>query len=273
MLTIPRSTTFPAEQTQTSLTQSIAPRTVFGMDLRNAHAASEPAQRSEEPRDHTTYFDRAQRLWDAADRLRQAHAHATDAPTQPASNDRIRCAARRCIQDVGPDPGAFQRVRPKRAGQCDIAGVAPACNEHAADLRLVVARIEGVPTVTEIGLKSSRKVHRAVGRLGAAVAQIARAIACRHVHAPAQGHREVSEVAAHAGTLVVGLHRRARVACVSVSEFNVFVDEIADGLHRRPARRDRGEPLPGDDAQAFGLAVATAQQVDQRGAGRLSTAT
>ena len=165
---------------------------------------------------------------------------------------------------VGPDLEAFERVRAEGAGQRDIAGVAAARDQHATDARRVVACVEGVPAVAEIGLEPGREVHRPVGRLGADVAEVAGAIARRDVHAAAQRNRQVRIVTAHAAALVVGLQCGARGSRMRVAELDVLVHEVADGLHARPAGRPGAEPLPGDLGQAVGLAIAAAQQVDQR---------
>jgi hypothetical protein len=50
---------------------------------------------------------------------------------------------------------------------------------------------------------------------------------------------------------------------VLISERDVTVDEIADRLDPRPARRRFLEQLPGDFRKPVGLAIAAAEQIDQ----------
>ncbi len=103
----------------------------------------------------------------------------------------------------------------------------------------VVARIEGVPAVAEIGLEPAREIHRSVWRLGADVAQVAGAIARRYVHAAAERDRQVRVVAAYAEAFVVGLPRRC-VCCVHAGSRT----RCAGARNRRsPARApSRSEP-------------------------------
>ena len=54
-----------------------------------------------------------------------------------------------------------------------------------------------------------------------------------------------------------------------VAELDVLVDVIADRLHQRPALRDVAELRPGRADEAVGLAVAAAEQIDQRFDGQL----
>ena len=67
-----------------------------------------------------------------------------------------------------------QLVRPERRADRHVGGIAPARDQHAADARRVVARVEGVPAPAEVDLEPRREIHRApVGR-HADVAEVTR---------------------------------------------------------------------------------------------------
>src|SRR6201995_4722531 len=106
---------------------------------------------------------------------------------------------------VGPHLEALQRVRPERLGDRHVGGVASLRNQHAADPRLVVARIESVPAAAEIGLEPAGEIADRPRLRRADVAEIAGAIARRNVHAAAEGDRQMRIVAAHALALIVDL--------------------------------------------------------------------
>src|SRR5687767_6940048 len=97
----------------------------------------------------------------------------------------VRCFPFQSLNLVAPDLESVQLVGAEGAGQRHVAGVAPACNQYAADAGHVVARIEGVPAVTQESLEPTRKVHRAVRRQGPDIAEVAGAIAGRNVQAAA----------------------------------------------------------------------------------------
>lgn len=64
---------------------------------------------------------------------------------------------------VGPDLETHERVGSERLRDRDVRGIAPARDQHAADPRDVVARIEGVPVAADIGLEPAGEVARAIG--------------------------------------------------------------------------------------------------------------
>jgi hypothetical protein len=74
--------------------------------------------------------------------LEQAHAHAVGHAANRPRRSR---------------PEALQRVGPEGAGQRHVAGIAPARDQHAADARRVVARVEGVPAVAQVGFEPAAK--------------------------------------------------------------------------------------------------------------------
>ena len=74
----------------------------------------------------------------------------------------------------------------------------------------------------------------------------------------------MSEVAAHAPPLDIGFERGAGRLGVLVAERDMLVHEVADRLHQRPAFADLAEFRPGDVRQPVGLAIAAAEQIDER---------
>src|SRR5204863_7904140 len=77
---------------------------------------------------------------------------------------------------VGPHSEAVERVQSERGADGYVGGVAPTCDEYAANARSVVAGIEHVPLTTEKGLEPARKVHRTWLGRDADIAQVAGSI-------------------------------------------------------------------------------------------------
>ena len=119
-----------------------------------------------------------------------------------------------------------------KAVEDTIAGVSTACHQYPADARGVVARVEGVPAVSEIRFEPAREVHGSGYRRDSNIAEIAGAVARRNVHAATERDGEVSVVSANAAPLVVGLQSGSRAPRVLVAEFDVAVDEVADAVKR-----------------------------------------
>src|SRR5579864_9740621 len=88
---------------------------------------------------------------------------------------------------VGPDLETDQRVRAEGVGDRHVGGVAALSDQHAADSRNIVARIERVPPPAQIGFEPAGEIHRAVRRRNADVAEIPGAVARRNVHTAAEG--------------------------------------------------------------------------------------
>jgi hypothetical protein len=64
---------------------------------------------------------------------------------------------------VGPDLEAYQGVRPECMGDRNIGGIASLRDQHAADTRDVVTRIEHVPAPADIGFEPAGEVPAAHG--------------------------------------------------------------------------------------------------------------
>src|SRR3954449_13561626 len=65
---------------------------------------------------------------------------------------------------IGYNFEADQGVRPERQSQGNIGGVSTAGDQNAADPRVVVARIKGVPPPPEKPLDPGCEIHRRIGR-------------------------------------------------------------------------------------------------------------
>jgi hypothetical protein len=89
-----------------------------------------------------------------------------------------------------------------------------------------------VPAAAEIGFEPSAEIHWGIVERHADIAEVAGAVARRNVHAAAQRDREVSEVPAHAASLVMNILRRLGRAGVGVAENDAIVDIVADRIHQ-----------------------------------------
>ena len=139
-------------------------------------------------------------------------------------------------------------------------------DQDAPDARNIVAGIECVPLAAKIRLEPSGEIHRAVRRLHPDLAEIARAIARRNIHAAAKRDGKMRVVAAYAFAFLEGLERGFRNREL-VAEGDVVVHKVADRLHAIPSRRRMAEQFPRIFGQAIRLAVAAAQK-KQDGLGR-----
>jgi hypothetical protein len=110
---------------------------------------------------------------------------------------------------------------------------------------LGIMAIPGVGPVVAAGwLVTTLAGAAAGGRGDADVAEIAGAVPRGYVHAATQRHREMSEVAAHASPLYVGLVRGLGRAGVSIAKGDAIVDIVADRLHKRPTLPNLPEKRP-----------------------------
>src|SRR6202171_2342773 len=112
---------------------------------------------------------------------------------------------------VRPDLETDQSVGAEGVGDRHVSRIAPSSDQHAADSRHVVARVECVPPPAKIGLEPTGEIHWAIGRWQADVSAVAGAIARRNVHAAAERDGEVREVATHTLAFIEdlpGRHRR-----------------------------------------------------------------
>src|SRR5437016_9601928 len=75
---------------------------------------------------------------------------------------------------VRPDLETDQRVGAEGVGDRHVSRIAPLSDQHAADSRHVVARVECVPPPAKIGLEPAGEIHWAIGRWHADVPEIAR---------------------------------------------------------------------------------------------------
>ena len=109
-----------------------------------------------------------------------------------------------------PNPEALQRVGAERVADRNIGSVATTCDQDPADARLIVPSIEGVPPAIEVDLEPRGKIHWTIRWRHAYVAEVSGAVTGGDVHAAAERHREVREVAADALLFRKHFERRPR---------------------------------------------------------------
>jgi hypothetical protein len=136
---------------------------------------------------------------------------------------------------VRPYLEADQRIWSKRLGDGNIGSIGSLGDQDAANPRHVVARIECVPAATEISLEPAGEIADRPRRRCADIAEVAGAVTRRNVHAAAECDGQMGIVAAYAFAFVENFPRRHGGAGVLVAESDVTMDEIANGLHPRPA--------------------------------------
>jgi hypothetical protein len=120
-----------------------------------------------------------------------------------------------------------------------------------------VPGIKGKPSPVEKNLEPGAEIHRRRIFGYADVAEIARSVTRRNVHAATKRDGQMGEVAADPDALFVALRRRAVAACVVVAKLDTFMHVVADRLHALPTAGDRPEERPGEIGQLLGVAIAT----------------
>jgi hypothetical protein len=80
-----------------------------------------------------------------------------------------------------------------------------------------------------------------MGAGSADISEIARAVACRNVHAAAQRDCKMREIAANTNTLFVALRCSSVASCMVIAESDAIMHVIAYGLHALPSGGDRPE--------------------------------
>ncbi len=164
---------------------------------------------------------------------------------------------------IRPHLEAFQRRGPEAGCERDIRRVSAPGDQDAPDSGRIVASIEGVPSVAEIGLEPGRKVHGRIGWRPADIAEITSAVTRRDIHTTAERDGEMGKVATHALAILKNLKSGLRWARKAVAELDVLMDEIADGLDALPASRRGPEQAPRSLGQQVGLAIAATEQEEQ----------
>jgi len=110
---------------------------------------------------------------------------------------------------ISPHLEAFQRRGPEAGCERDIRRVSASGDQDAPDAGRIVAGIEGVPSVAEIGLEPGRKVHGRIGWRHADIAEIASAVTRRDIQTTAERDGQMGKVATHA-LAIAGTERPAR---------------------------------------------------------------
>jgi hypothetical protein len=126
-----------------------------------------------------------------------------------------------------------------------------------------MTRVEGEPSPVQINLEPCAEIHRR--RIGgdADIAEIAGAVTRGDIHAPAQCHSKMREVATDANALFVAFRRGSIATRVLIAEANSVMGVVANCLHPLPPRGHAAKQRPGKIRQFLGVAIATAQQIDQ----------
>jgi len=145
---------------------------------------------------------------------------------------------------VGPYSEARQCVGTERVAERDVGGVAATRDQHPADARRVVARVEGMPLPAEEHLEPGREIHRIVHRRHTDVTEVSRAVARRDAHAATKGHGKMREITADAGSVVKSFQRRPGHAGVLVAERDMSMNVVADCLHTAPSRWRLPKKIP-----------------------------
>ena len=109
----------------------------------------------------------------------------------------------------------------------------------------VVPGIKGEPAPLQKHLEPGAEIHRRGVLRNTNVAQVARAISGRNVHATAERDRKMGKIAANPDALFVALRRGSIAAGMMIAELDAAVHVIADGLYALPAAGDRPEQRPG----------------------------
>ena len=174
---------------------------------------------------------------------------------------RATAEARRQPAAAGASSSAWTRKPVSVSGPNEVMSATSTASRprptiDPADARRVVARVEGVPAAVEVGLEPGREVHRLGGRRRLDVRDVAEHVAGGDVQRPAEGDRQVGEVAAHALAGPVGVGGRGPRVRRAGHPGQVAVDEVDDRLHPRPAGRQVAEALPGLVAELVGQAEA-----------------
>ena len=132
-------------------------------------------------------------------------------------------------------------------------------DQNAPEPDAIVTRIESVPASPEINLHPGRKVHWRMRGRNPDIAHIAGAISRGNVEASAERDCEVGEIAANAAPLGVSLCCRAGGTGMFVSECDMAMHKIANGLDARPAERRMLKKTPGFLRKNVGLAISAAE--------------
>src|ERR1700720_3882508 len=118
--------------------------------------------------------------------------------------------------------------------QGNVCGIAAARNQYPTDPRLIVPRVEGIPTALQKHLEPRTEVHWVRNWRHADITEIAGAVSCWDIHAAAQSDRQMGKDAAHADAFLVPVPSRPRRACVRVAEGHEGMHVVADRLNACP---------------------------------------
>jgi hypothetical protein len=147
--------------------------------------------------------------------------------------------------------------------ECDVAGVAAGGHEDSAYARFVVAGIAGPPLAAEVDFEPGGKIHW-IGDCGDAdVAEVAGDVAGGNAQGPQERDAEVHEVAADALLVVKNVVGGFGGVGESISEGDVIVHPVDDGLHSGPAEGGVAEMFPSESGQLVDFAVSAGEEQRQ----------
>src|ERR1700743_2801871 len=119
---------------------------------------------------------------------------------------------------------------------------------------MVVSRVEGEPATIQEHLVPRAEIHRGWIGWDTDVAEVARAVAGRDVHASGKRHGQMGEVPADAATFLMALRGGTGAPRVMVAEVDAVMGIVTDCLRSLPASLDGTEERPGQVREFFGVA-------------------
>ena len=144
---------------------------------------------------------------------------------------------------------------PKGGRYRDVRSVTTAAHDNTADAGMVVPRVNGVPTTIEKDFGPAAEIHGIGINRNADVAEVASAISRGNIHAPTERDGEMREVAAYTDAFVHGIARAAGGARIGITESDLCVHEIANGLHTFAAPGHHPEIRPGEISELVAVAI------------------
>src|ERR1700751_4110001 len=127
----------------------------------------------------------------------------------------------------------------------DVSRVTAAPDQDPTYPGMIVPRVESVPPSAEKHLEPGAEIHRSRVSRHTDVSEIAGAVASRNIHAAAQRHSKMSEIAAHADTFLMTFGSRAVATRMVIAERDPVMHIVANRLHALPAARNASKQLPG----------------------------
>jgi hypothetical protein len=117
-----------------------------------------------------------------------------------------------------------------------IRGISSRRHEYPADTKRIVTGVEGPPTVAQVDFKPCAEIHGQQQR-DADITEIACGIPGRNVHRAAKRDRKMLEIPAD--PLALRMYVQCRFGGIGkvITECDVLMNPVTDGLHRWPPGR------------------------------------